>query len=58
MAPPGPSGKPYKRVARTHAVRPDRWPLDKKSIKVTVAAPRLGLDVREQNRRGVGKKFP
>jgi len=53
----GPSGKPYKRVARTHAVSPDRWPLDKKSIKVTTAPIRLNRDIQGQNRRGVGSPW-
>jgi len=53
----GPSGKPYKRVARTHAVSPDRWPLDKKSIKVTTAPIRLERDIQGQNRRGAGNPW-
>ena len=53
----GPSGKPYKRIARTHAVRPDRWPLDKKSIKVTTASPRYARDISGQNRKGLGNPW-
>lgn len=53
----GPSGKPYKRIARTHAVRPDRWPLDKKSIKVTTASPRYARDIKGQNRTGLGNPW-
>ena len=48
------AAKSYKRVARTHAIRPERWPLDKKSIKVTTAPVRLGLNVKGQNRTGLG----
>jgi hypothetical protein len=49
--------KTYKRVARTHAIRPERWPLDKKSIKVTTAPVRLDRDVRQQNRTGLGNPY-
>ena len=52
------AAKSYKRVARTHAIAPERWPLEKKSIKVTVAPVRLARNVGGQNRRGLGNPHP
>lgn len=47
----------YERIARTHQPKPSAYPLDKNSIKVRVASPRLPLNVRGQSRKGLGNPW-
>ena len=51
-----PNRKSYKRVARTHAIRADRWPLDQKSIRVTTQPVRLDRKV-NANKTGLGNPW-
>jgi len=49
---------PYNRNARTHSTRPERWPLETKSVRITAQPIRLSRDMKRGTSVPKGPKHP